>query len=86
MPGPLVGTFLAAARAWWPAPAEGRAQVGVHCASATTAPAPWLVEHLASLDAAAVLPDGGVGPRRSLVQPAAEPRAGRDASPRPSTR
>ncbi len=45
VPGPLVGTFLAAARDLVPGTAEGRAMVGV----VSDGPAPWLVEHLSSL-------------------------------------
>jgi hypothetical protein len=47
VPGPLVGTFLAAAAGLVDGAANGRAQVGVHCAGA----GPVLVEHLASIDA-----------------------------------
>jgi alkylation response protein AidB-like acyl-CoA dehydrogenase len=52
VPGPLVGTFLAAGRGVGDGAAEGRAQVGVHCAGR---PGPVLVEHLGSLDALLVL-------------------------------
>ncbi len=58
VPGPLVGTFLAAVRNLVPGAAEGRAWVGV-CSS--DGGPPWLVEHLSSLDAAFLLPTGGVG-------------------------
>ncbi len=65
VPGPLVGTVLAARAGLVDGAADGRAQVGVHCAGA----APILVEHLASLDALLVLERGvGRGPR--LVAPA----------------
>jgi alkylation response protein AidB-like acyl-CoA dehydrogenase len=47
VPGPLVGTFLAAAAGLVAGAAEGRAQVGV-CDSSGP---PFLVEHLGSLDA-----------------------------------
>jgi alkylation response protein AidB-like acyl-CoA dehydrogenase len=52
VPGPLVGTFLAAARGLVEGAAEGQAQVGVLRAG----PGPILVEHLASLDGLLVLP------------------------------
>src|SRR5271165_2771640 len=54
VPGPLVGTFLAARAGLVEGAAQGRAQVGVHCAGA----GPILVEHLASLDALLVLGPG----------------------------
>jgi len=57
VPGPLVGTFLAARAALVEGAAEGRAQVGVHCVGA----APVLVEHLGSLDALLVFTAGGGG-------------------------
>jgi alkylation response protein AidB-like acyl-CoA dehydrogenase len=65
VPGPLVGTFLAAARDLVPGAAEGRAMVGV-LAGSDGGP-PWLVEHLSSLDAAFHLPAGGMGGGRSLM-------------------
>ena len=65
VPGPLVGTFLAAARDLVPGAAEGRAMVGV-LASSDGGP-PWLVEHLSSLDAALFLPGGGTGGGLSLL-------------------
>jgi alkylation response protein AidB-like acyl-CoA dehydrogenase len=52
VPGPLVGTFLAAGAGVADGAAEGRTRVGVHCAGR---PAPVLVEHLGSLDALLVL-------------------------------
>ncbi|HEX3334413.1 MAG TPA: acyl-CoA dehydrogenase family protein [Acidimicrobiales bacterium] len=56
VPGPLVGTFLAAGAGIAEGAAEGKAQVGVH---STGRPGPVLVEHLGSLDALVVLsPDG----------------------------
>jgi alkylation response protein AidB-like acyl-CoA dehydrogenase len=63
VPGPLVGTFLAAAMV--PGAAEGRAMVGV-IANSDGGP-PWLVEHLSSLNAAFFLPAGGIGGGRSLM-------------------
>ena len=51
IPGPLVGTFLAAAAGLVDGAAEGQAPVGVHWAG----DGPILVEHLASLDALLVL-------------------------------
>ena len=58
VPGPLVGTFLAASLDLVPGAAEGRAMVGL--CDGRTGP-PWLVEHLSSLDAAFFLPGGGLG-------------------------
>ncbi len=52
VPGPLVGTFLAAASGLVEGTADGRARVGLHCAG----PGPILVEHLSSLDGLLVLP------------------------------
>jgi alkylation response protein AidB-like acyl-CoA dehydrogenase len=61
VPGPLVGTFLAAAEGLVAGAAEGQAQVGV-CDSGGP---PYLVEHLGSLDALLFFPAGGRagGPR-----------------------
>jgi len=66
VPGPLVGTFLAANAGVVEGAAEGRAQVGLFCGG----PGPILVEHLASLDGLLVLPayDRGSTPR--LLAPA----------------
>ena len=55
VPGPLVGTFLAARAGVVEGAAEGRAQVGVHCRGA----GPDLVEHLGSLDALLVFAADG---------------------------
>jgi alkylation response protein AidB-like acyl-CoA dehydrogenase len=56
VPGPLVGTFLAARSDAVPGAAAGTAQVGVTSAAGT---GPVLIEHLGSLDALLVLaPDG----------------------------
>ena len=66
VPGPLVGTFLAATRDLVPGAAEGRAMVGV-CGG--RGEPPWLVEHLSSLDAALFLPHGGLGDERRVVAP-----------------
>ena len=63
VPGPLVGTFLAAAMDLVPGAAEGRAFVGL----AGGGGPPWLIEHLASLDAALFLPSSGMGGGRSLM-------------------
>jgi alkylation response protein AidB-like acyl-CoA dehydrogenase len=52
VPGPLVGTFLAAAAGVADGAAEGRTRVGVHC---TGRPGPVLLDHLGSLDALLVL-------------------------------
>jgi len=56
VPGPLVGTFLAASEGLVAGAAEGRAQVGV-CADGGP---PYLIEHLGSLDALLFLPTGFV--------------------------
>jgi alkylation response protein AidB-like acyl-CoA dehydrogenase len=64
VPGPLVGTFLAASAGIVDGAAEGRTQVGVYTVSG---PGPVLVEHLASLDALLVLDDQGPG---QLLSPA----------------
>jgi alkylation response protein AidB-like acyl-CoA dehydrogenase len=66
VPGPLVGTFLAANAGVVEGAAEGRAQVGLFYGG----PGPILVEHLASLDGLLVLPayDRGSTPR--LLAPA----------------
>jgi alkylation response protein AidB-like acyl-CoA dehydrogenase len=64
VPGPLVGTFLAATRGLVPGAAEGRAMVGL---CLTSAGPPWLVEHLTSLSAAFFLPGGGIDGCRSLM-------------------
>jgi alkylation response protein AidB-like acyl-CoA dehydrogenase len=70
VPGPLVGTFLAARARVVEGAADGRAQVGVHCAGdggAGAGPGPVLVEHLVSLDALLVFADDGKGPARLLA-------------------
>jgi alkylation response protein AidB-like acyl-CoA dehydrogenase len=64
VPGPLVGTFLAAAMRLAPGAAEGHAFVGVCFGSGGP---PWLVEHLSSLDAAFHLQLGGPGDGRRLM-------------------
>jgi alkylation response protein AidB-like acyl-CoA dehydrogenase len=64
VPGPLVGTFLAARAGVVEGAAEGRAQVGVHCRGA--GPGPELVEHLGSLDALLVFAADGRGPATLL--------------------
>jgi alkylation response protein AidB-like acyl-CoA dehydrogenase len=64
VPGPIVGTFLAASAGVFEGAAEGRAQVGVHTA---TGPGPVLVEHLGVLDALLVLGRDGPG---QLLTPA----------------
>jgi alkylation response protein AidB-like acyl-CoA dehydrogenase len=59
VPGPLVGTFLAAARDLVPGAAAGGAMVGVCVGRGGP---PWMLEHLSSLDAALCpgdLPAGG---------------------------
>jgi alkylation response protein AidB-like acyl-CoA dehydrogenase len=78
VPGPLVGTFLAAALDLVPGAADGRALVGV-CPGDTE---PWLVEHLTSLDAALFLPMGGLGGDGTLVTSIRDaPEARRVAAP-----
>ncbi len=62
VPGPLVGTFLAARAGLLDGAAEGRVQVGTHCNGS----GPVLVEHLAALDALLVF-DAGGGPARLLA-------------------
>ncbi len=68
VPGPLVGTFLAARAGLVAGAAEGRVQVGVH----STGAGPVLVEHLASLDALVVFAADGRGPARVLAPVSAE--------------
>jgi alkylation response protein AidB-like acyl-CoA dehydrogenase len=68
VPGPLVGTFLAARAGVIEGAAEGRVQVGVHCAGA----GPNLVEHLGSLDALVVFAPDGRGPAALLAPVTAE--------------
>ena len=80
VPGPLVGTFLAAIRDLVPGAAEGRAMVGV-LASSDGGP-PWLVEHLSSLHAVFFLPGGGIGGGQSLMTTIGEvPTAQRVTTP-----
>lgn len=76
VPGPLVGTFLAATRDLVPGAAEGRAMVGVCTERGVRGEgggrgerggAPLMVEHLSSLDAVLSLPEGGLGDGASLV-------------------
>jgi len=63
VPGPLVGTFLAAGMKLVPGAAEGGALVDV----CTSGGPPWLVEHLTSLDALLFLPAHGISRGRSLM-------------------
>ncbi len=56
VPGPLVGTFLAATTGLVEGAAEGRVSVGLYCSGR---PGPVLIGHLGSLDALLVLDDGG---------------------------
>jgi alkylation response protein AidB-like acyl-CoA dehydrogenase len=78
VPGPLVGTYLAASLDLVPGAAGGRALVGV-CPG--TGP-PWLVEHLTSLDAAYFLPAAGLGGGLSLMRTIRDaPTAQRVAAP-----
>ncbi len=79
VPGPLVGTFLAAGMDLVPGAAEGRAFVAV-CGSESGPP--WLVEHLTSLDAAFRLPGGGLGGGRGVMTTIRDaPTAERVAAP-----
>ena len=79
VPGPLVGTFLAASRGLVPGAAEGHVMVGLCHGSGGP---PWLVDHLSSLDAAFFLPGGGIGGGRSLKTTIRdEPTAMRVAQP-----
>ncbi len=68
VPGPLVGTFLAAAAGLVDGAAEGAVQVGVHPGGS----GPILIEHLASLAALLVLPgyDKRATPRLLAPAPA----------------
>ena len=75
VPGPIVGTFLAAAAGLVEGADAGAVLVGAHCAG----PGPVLVEHLGSLDALLVLGDGGTPAR--LVAPAATAGAVRATAP-----
>jgi alkylation response protein AidB-like acyl-CoA dehydrogenase len=63
VPGPLVGTFLAAAMELVPGAADGGALDDV----CTSGGPPWLVEHLTSLHALLFLPAHGIGGGRSLM-------------------
>ena len=75
VPGPLVGTFLAARAGLVEGAAEGRASVGVHCSGS----GPVLVEHLAALDALLVFDGeaGGGGPGGTVAR--SRRHRGRDA-------
>jgi alkylation response protein AidB-like acyl-CoA dehydrogenase len=66
VPGPLVGTFLAARERLVKGAAEGLAQVGVH----TTGDGPILVEHLPSLSALFVLSGAHQSSTARLMAPA----------------
>jgi alkylation response protein AidB-like acyl-CoA dehydrogenase len=72
VPGPLIGTFLAAAAGLVEGAAEGAVQVGLHSGGS----GPILIEHLASLAALLVLPgfDKRATPR--LLVPAPDAAAG----------
>jgi alkylation response protein AidB-like acyl-CoA dehydrogenase len=65
VPGPLVGTFLAARAGLVEGAAGGRARVGVHCTG--PGPGPVLVEHLGSLDALLVFAASGGGTAQLLA-------------------
>ncbi len=80
VPGPLVGTFLAATSDLVPGAAEGRAFVGLSLGKGDGPP--WLVEHLVSLDAAFFLPGGGLGGGTTVMTTVREaPTAQRIAAP-----
>ena len=66
VPGPLVGTFLAATHGLVDGAAEGRALVGVHWGRSD----PVLVEHLASLDALITLTGPTAHPDANVLSPA----------------
>ena len=67
VPGPLVGTFLAARGGLVEGAAEGGVQVGVHCRGTGPGPGPVLVEHLGSLDALLVVAGEGDGAAQLLA-------------------
>ncbi len=71
VPGPLVGTFLAAAHGLVDGAAEGRVQVGLHWSRSE----PLLVEHLAALDALVTLAGPAAHPRANVLSPAPPARA-----------
>jgi alkylation response protein AidB-like acyl-CoA dehydrogenase len=80
VPGPLVGTFLAASAGLVPGAAEGEAMVGLCPAPGDGVP--WLVEHLASLDAGLVIPAAGSDADPILVTSLRDaPGAARIATP-----
>jgi alkylation response protein AidB-like acyl-CoA dehydrogenase len=66
IPGPLVGTFLAASAQLLNGAAEGRVQVGVH----TAGDGPLLIEHLASLQGLLVLSAFARGSTARFLSPA----------------
>jgi alkylation response protein AidB-like acyl-CoA dehydrogenase len=82
VPGPLVGTFLAATFDLVPGAAQGLALVGVGVGGGGSGGGgPWLVEHLSSLDATFFLPGGGLGAGSTLVTTIGEATATRLAAP-----
>ncbi len=72
VPGPLVGTFLAAAAGLVDGAAEGRVPVGVHAGG----DGPILIEHLAMLGALLVLPGFEKRATPRLVSPAPDAGSG----------
>ena len=68
VPGPLVGTFLAASAGVMEGAAEGRSQVGVHHGGE----GPVLVEHLGALDGLLVLSGFEQGATARLLRPPPE--------------
>jgi alkylation response protein AidB-like acyl-CoA dehydrogenase len=81
VPGPLVGTLLAARAGLVEGAAEGTAQVGVHCAAESEPVV--VVEHLGSLDALLVFAGSGSGSAGSarLLSPAPRAEAERLEAP-----
>jgi alkylation response protein AidB-like acyl-CoA dehydrogenase len=80
VPGPLVGTFLAATSGLVAGAADGRSLVGLGLGGGDGPP--WLVEHLSSLDAAFFFTGGGLGADTTLVSTIREtPTAQRIAAP-----
>jgi alkylation response protein AidB-like acyl-CoA dehydrogenase len=76
VPGPLVGTFLAAAHGLVDGATEGQAVVGVHHFRPGVRSEPVLVEHLGSLDALVTLRGPWSQPAAHLLTPAPDAPAG----------
>jgi alkylation response protein AidB-like acyl-CoA dehydrogenase len=73
VPGPLVGTYLAASAGLVEGAAEGQVQVGVH----STRGGPILVDHLAAVGALLVVPGPESSATPRLIAPAPKPTAAR---------